>query len=124
MKLMEVKWTQLVHLTFSNGIDWTLMLRPVGMDGRGLPVYAGQAMSSWEEDGEEKSNTFYAAAVFNRNGKLLATVATDSLDKAIQAAHLAISSKQKGYGPDHRDQLRNWRTNFSETETGYDPSQD
>ena len=124
MKLMEVKWTQLVHLTFSNGIDWTLMLRPVGMDGRGLPVYAGQAMSSWEEDGEEKSNTFYAAAVFNRNGKLLATVATDSLDKAIQAAHLAISSKQKGYGPDHRDKLRNWTTSFAESETGYDPSQD
>jgi len=124
MKLDEVSGNiQLVHVDFSNGVQWTLWLRHLGWDGHNRRVYTGQCKITDENNPRHNEHTF-VAAVFKDDGKLLAIKHVDTLEDAIDVAGTTIAHRQKGYGPDPRNHKRSWMTitDMQADQEGFDNS--
>lgn len=112
MKLQALfeKVSQLVTVTFDAHptITYTMVLRPVGVDGADRPVYVGNCEVHDSKDGHQ--DTMFAAAVFRRDGTLYAANYWTNMPEAVAAAGKAIATARKAYGKGHRDKHENFDT--------------
>ena len=110
------KVDELLHLTFLNGVDYTVTLRLLGKDGMNRRVYVARCLIKDKNDAEFENDT-YAAMIFRDDGSLLADAHFGTQDAAVKLAGEAIAKQQKGYGPDHRKGKMGWQVyNTSQVE--------
>lgn len=128
MKLQALfeKVSQLVTVSFefNKSVTYTMVLRPVGTDGAGRPVYVGNCEVHDSKDDHQQA--MFVAAVFRTDGTLYAANYWDKMADAVMAAGKAIATARKAYGRGHRDKHENFDTyRAGETHVeGYDQGRD
>jgi hypothetical protein len=120
------KVSQLVTVTFEHHptLTYTMVLRPVGTDGAGRPVYVGNCEVHDTKDGHQ--DAMFVAAVFRTDGTLYAANYWTKMAEAVIAAGKAIATARKAYGKGHKDKHENFDTyRVGETHAeGYDRGRD
>jgi hypothetical protein len=120
------KVSQLVTVTFEYqpSLTYTMVLRPIGTDGAGRPVYVGNCEVHDSKDGLE--NSMFVAAVFRTDGTLYGANYWDKMADAVMAAGKVIATARKALGKGHKDKHENFETyRAGETHVeGYDRGRD